>query len=182
MRVFAKVHIVLMAAIILLTGCGKVPEDWPENVVPALFVPEKHKSVSYYRLDVTYQAKYGTDACWPAEQFISEIVNHMSKKGWQRSKEDSMNPGCMLNWASEGDIIEQWSYFADKGADIHQWIEDWEDKDRNIVRYGLKYKTKRKKNVSISNKDCDLDVVAIFIPNVTRPAGTGVGNSKKAVK
>ncbi len=49
--------------------------------------------------------------------------------------------------------------------DVYQWVDDWEDKDNNIVHYFLRYTIKRVNNTNItSGMDCDLDVVVIYVP------------------
>jgi hypothetical protein len=52
---------------------------------------------------------------------------------------------------------------------VHMWIDDWEDSQKNIVRYALRYRTKPKGNLSISSKDSDLQVYVIYIPKELRP-------------
>ena len=106
--------------------------------------------------------------CWPGEQYIAMVVTHMSRLGWNRLAEDFLNPELKLNWTRKGDIVERWGFFVEKGKDIYQWIEDWEDAEKNLMRYGLKYKAERKGNVSITPQTCDLEIIAIFIPKDIR--------------
>ena len=92
----------------------------------------------------------------------------MAKLGWKRLREDFLNPGVEANWARKGSIGERWGFFVEKGKDVYQWIEDWEDTDKNLVRYVLRYRTEKKNQVSITSETCDLDIVAIFMPGDVR--------------
>jgi len=168
MNILEKVLIVLIISIALL-GCHPDKTlNWPEKVKASLFIPQKVINQEYYELNGTYQTTYKTNMCWPGEQFIDMVVTHMSKHGWKRLDEDFLNPGLKLHWARKGSIVERWGFFVEKGKDVYQWIEDWEDPDKNLVRYGLNYKTERKGNISITPETCDLEIVVIFIPKDIR--------------
>ncbi len=134
--------LIVQIIFIALLGCHQDKIlSWPEKVKASLFIPQKVKSQEYYELNGTYQTTYKTGVCWPGEQYIDMVVTHMSKHGWHRLDEDFLNPGLKLNWARKGSIFERWGFFVEQGKDVYQWIEDWEDADKNLVRYGLKYKT-----------------------------------------
>jgi hypothetical protein len=83
----------------------------------------------------------------------------MAKRRWKRLDFDFLNPKIKLNHArGQGG---SWSHFSDRdGNNIAQWIEDWEDPAKNIVRYGLKYQRKDK----VSENTCLLEVVVVYIP------------------
>lgn len=168
MNILKKV-LIIQIIFIALSGChqGKIL-NWPEKAKAGLFIPEKAESLEYYALNGTYQTTYKTSTCWPGEQYIDVVITHMSKLGWKRLAEDFLNPELKLNWTRKGDIVERWGFFVEKSKDVYQWIEDWEDADKNLVRYYLSYKTERKGKVSITPETCDLDVVAIFIPKEIR--------------
>ena len=154
---------------IALIGCQQDRTlNWPEKVKTSLFIPQKVKSQEYYELNGTYQTMYKASMCWPGEQYIDMVVTHMSKLGWKRLDEDLLNPGLKLHWAKKGSITQKWGFYVEKGKDVYQWIEDWEDADKNLVRYGLKYKTEGKGNISITSETCDLEVAVIFIPKEIR--------------
>jgi len=161
--------LVLQIVLIALLSCHQnKPLNWPEKAEASLFIPQKIENQKYYELNGTYQTTYKTSACWPGEQYIDTMVAHMVKHGWKRLDEDFLNPGLKPNWARQGDIFDRWGFFEEKGKDVHQWMEDWEDADKNLVRYGLWYRTVRKGNVSITPQTCDMEVAVIFTPKEIR--------------
>jgi hypothetical protein len=165
----AKISIVVFISLVALIGCNQdAVVTLPEKVKKPLFVPKEARNQKKYELNGSYQVSYKTAACWPGDQYIDAMVSHMSNLGWKRRDEDFLNPGLKMNSARDGSISEEWSFFGEKGKDVHQWIEDWEDSDKNIVRYGLKYRTERKNKISITPESCDLEVVVIFIPQDIR--------------
>ena len=164
--------------VLLINGCEKSPDSWPPKIKDTLFVPEKYDYIKYYKLEGTYQVSYKANICWPAEEFINSTVEHMSKWGWRRLEEDYLNPGSKHNWTREK--YRQWSFFIDqKGMDVHQWMDDWEDKDKNIVRYGFRYITKRENNTSITSRTCNLDAFVIYMPRDLRPSPADFEAMKK---
>jgi hypothetical protein len=178
MKNVVKFLMVLTAISLFITGCEKGSDSWPPNVKDTLFVPDKQEYIKYYKLEGTYQVIYKANICWPAEEFINSTVEHMSKRGWRRLEEDFMNPGLKHNWTREK--FRQWSFFLDqKGMDVHQWMDDWEDKDKNIVRYGFRYITKRENNTSITSRTCNLDAVVIYMPYDVRPSPADLDAMKK---
>jgi hypothetical protein len=134
-----------------------------------MHVPKEATNINYYTLEGSFQVYYKTKANWPGDKFINSIVNYMSRIGWKRLEEDFLNPGRKLHWAREGDIYIKWGFYEDKGIDVHLWMDDWEDSSKNIVRYSLKYRTKRNNNVSITCEDSNLEVIVIYIPAEIRP-------------
>lgn len=93
------------------------------------------------------------------------MITHMLQHGWKRLDEDFLNPGLKPTWARAGGASEKWGRLFEQGRYVHQWIEDWEDNDNNLIRYWLRY---RKSDATITPEDCNLDVVAIFVPNEVR--------------
>jgi hypothetical protein len=181
MKNVGRLLILQMAIAVLIIGCEKSPDSWPDKVKSSLFVPEKHDYIKYYKLEGTYQVIYKANICWPAEEFINSTVEHMSRQGWRRLEEDYLNPGLKLPWTREK--FRQWSFFIDqKGMDVHQWMDDWEDKDNNIVRYGFRYITKRENNTSITSKTCNLDAVVIYVPQDLRPSPADLEAMKKQLE
>jgi len=166
---------------LLMNGCEKSPASWPPSIKDTLYVPEKYEYIKYYELAGTYQVIYKANICWPAEEFITSTVEHMSRWGWRRLEEDYLNPGLKLNWTREK--FRQWGFFIDqKGMDVHQWMEDWEDKDRNIVRYGFRYITKRENSTSITSRTCNLDAVVIYVPHNQRLSPDELEAMKKQIE
>ncbi len=149
----------LLIIVLLLISCQKKQPNWPRDIITSMWVPEEAQKVNYYTHEGTYQVKYKIDACYPAIKVIETIVSEMKKQGWKRLEFDSLNPKIKLNHARAPGGM--WSDFSDQdGNNISQWIEDWEDPQKNIVRYGLKYQTKSK----VNENTCSLEVVVIFLP------------------
>ncbi len=164
--------------VLVINGCEKSPDSWPLRVKDSLHVPQKADDLKYYKLNGTYQVHYKTSACWPAADFINATVTHMSSSAWQRQREDFLNPGLMHAWTREK--YKQWGFYEDqKGNYVHQWIDDWEDKDNNIVRYFLTYTIKKVSNTTISSMDCNLDANVTYIPRDIRPTPSDMAEMKK---
>lgn len=178
MKNIGRLLILQLVLAVLIIGCEKSPDNWPPKVTSSLYVPEKHDYIKYYRLEGSYQVIYKTNVCWPAEKFINSTVENMSQQGWRRLEEDFLNPGMKLPWTREK--FRQWGSFEDqKGMNVHQWIDDWENKDNDIVRYFLRYTTKKLSSTSISSMDCNLDVVVIYMPKDIRPKTSDLEAPKK---
>jgi hypothetical protein len=161
-----KIILLVQILFIVLLGCHEDrTSTWPEKAKTSMFIPQKAKNQEYYELKGTYQTAFRTLACWPGEEYIDMMVAYMSKNGWTRLDEDFLNPGLRPSWAIKSSIGEKWGHFVDKSTYFHQWVEDWEDSDKNLVRYWLKYRTK---NPAITSDSCDLNAVAIFIPKEVR--------------
>ncbi len=174
------VHLLMLQTVIalLIIGCEKSPDSWPRNVKASLYVPQKTDDLKFYRFNGTYQVYYKTSACWPADDFIRATVTHMSSTGWQRLREDFLNSGLMHSWTREK--YKQWGFYEDqKNNYVHQWIDDWEDKDNNIVRYFLTYTIKKVSNTTISSMDCNLDANVTYIPREIRPTPSDIAEMKK---
>ena len=170
----------LLMIVAMFCACQNKTSNWPKEVTSSLIVPETSTDIKYYELSGSYQAMYKTAACYPAEQFIKLIADQMTSHGWKRLQENSLNPGIKNSWARGGTIFEQWGFFLEKGDDVHQWVEEWEDSQRNLVTYFLRYRTKRKGNQSISSKDCDLEVTAIYVPKAIRPSAADLESMRSS--
>ena len=168
----------LVVVVSVLMGCEKSPDSWPEKIRESLYISQKNEEIALYHKRGTYEVHYKTAACWPADEYISATVAHMSSKGWQRLREDFLNPGFMHAWTREK--YKQWSFHEDRSGNyVHQWIDDWEDKDNNIVRYFLTYTIKKVGTVGISSMDCNLEADVMFIPREVRPTPSDVAAMKK---
>ena len=147
----------------LLIGYQKQSQDWPKYILNSLWVPQEAQGVMYYKLEGSYQVKYRVNICYPATKFIETIVSEMTKYGWKRLDFDFLNPKIPLNHARSAGGM--WSHFLDQnGNDISQWIDDWEDPKKNIVRYGFSYQEKARP----SENTCSLEVVIIYLPTEVR--------------
>ena len=142
-----KILRVVLIVALLFISCQRKQPDWPRDIITSMWVPEEAQKVSYYTLEGTYQVKYEMEACYPAIKVIETIVSEMKKNGLKRLEFDFLNPKIKLNHARAPGGM--WSDFSDQdGNNISQWIEDWEDSQKNVVRYGLRYQTKNKVNVN----------------------------------
>ena len=154
-----KVLKFVLIIVLLLISCQKKQPDWPRDIITSMWVPEEARKVNYYTHEGTYQVKYKIDECYPAKKVIETIISEMKKKGWKRLEFDSLNPKIKLNHARPPDGM--WSDFSDQeGNNISQWIEDWEDAQKHVVRYGLRYQTRSK----VNENTCSLEVVVVFLP------------------
>ena len=170
--------VLLIVALSILAGCEKSPDSWSPKIRESLYVPQKTEELGFYHQRGTYEVHYKTTACYPADDYINATVAHMSSKGWQRMREDFLNPGLMHSWTREK--YKQWGFHEDqKGNYIHQWIDDWEDKDHNIVRYFLTYTIKKVSNTIISSMDCNLEADVMFIPQNKRPTPSDLAVMQK---
>src|SRR4030042_3748854 len=146
-------------SLLLLISCQTKQPDWPRSILTSMLVPPEAQEVSYYALEGSYQVKYKLSACYPGIKFIETIVSEMKRHGWKRLEFTSLNPKIKLNHVRGKDGM--WGHFLDtEGNNIFQWIEDWEDPQKNLVRYGLKYKTKGE----VNENTCSLEVIVIYMP------------------
>jgi hypothetical protein len=182
-KMIRKLTILLLCSL-FFTACKQSTETWPTQIRATvnLVIPEKSEKLKYYQLNGTYQAIYKTTVCWPAEQFIVSLADGMTRHGWRRLAEDSLNPGLKHSWARQGSIFEQWGNYLEKDFEVYQWMEEWEDNNQNLVRYALKYMTKRKGNTVITSQDCNLGVVVIYIPKELRPTPAEIESMHKNAK
>jgi len=169
---------------LLFAGCIQKSETWPVKIRETvnLAIPETKQNLEYYELNGTYQAIYKTNVCWPAEQFIALLSDRMTQHGWRRLAEDSLNPGLKHSWARQGSIFEQWGRYLEKDFDVHQWMEEWENNNQDLIRYVLKYTTKRRSDTIITSNDCNLAVVVIYMPKELRPTPEELEEMRKNIK
>jgi hypothetical protein len=153
-----------LIVVILVVGCQNQHSAWPDYIMTSMWIPADAKDIRYDKLDDSYQIRYKVNECYPGSIFIRGMVGEMTRKGWQRLDVDFLDPRIKLNHAQlPGDI---WSHFRDKnGGDIYQWLDDWEDSQRNFVRYGLKYQAKH----TAPENACSLEVVIICLLADSRP-------------
>jgi hypothetical protein len=152
----------LIFILIILPCCQKQIPDWPKNIFESLWVPQGAEQIKYYFIKGSYQIGYEAKICYPGDDFINALVNEMKKRNWRRLEFDFLNPGLKLNHARGAGGT--WSRFVDHNGkdDVYQWIEDWEDSQKNIVRYGFKYHIH--KGGAVAQDKCSLKVNAIYIP------------------
>ena len=162
--------IILILAI--MVGCQKGIPEWPKYVFESLWIPREAEKIEYHFIGGSYQIQYEVSICYPANDFISRLVNQMKNRKWTRLDFDFLNPGLNLNPARG--LGGEWSRLVDRDRkrDVYQWIEDWEDSQKTIVRYVLKYRIPM--GGGITKDKCSLRVNAIYIPVEIRPAATGV--------
>jgi|GEM_PF-2447689 len=173
----AKFIIFFFLSCILLLGCknqvrdwrysqnwtySKQRPDWPDNVITSFWIPQGAQDLKYYTRPENYQISCDVKICFPAAKIIDEMVSDMEAKGWERLEFDHLNPWNKLNHARPDEWLAlKWGFFSTQDSAImFQWIEDWEDSQKNVIRYGLQYRTKEKE--AFTDKMCDLHVVAIY--------------------
>jgi hypothetical protein len=153
---------------ISVVGCSAntIPAGLKENV----WLPESAKKIKYTMVRGTHQVRFADNVCFPARDFINELVGKMSQKGWLRQDTDFLNPGLKLNHKRG---VGLWSHIVDEkdAYDNYRWTEDFADSAGNIVRYWLQYRVKQKTNgndTMYQIKSCDLEVLTIYYPKETR--------------
>jgi|DewCreStandDraft_4_1066084.scaffolds.fasta_scaffold79565_1 hypothetical protein len=143
---------------------SKERPDWPSDVIASLWIPQAAREVRYYTRPDNYQITSEVDICLPASELIDEMVDYMVRKNWKRLETDFLNPHLndKPNYARPYESLwMKWGhYYAQDGAEVYQWIDDWQDAKGNIVRYGLRYKSRPKVKI----EKCVCDVSAIYIP------------------
>ena len=161
--------ILLALAVAWEFGCqAKVP-NWPSDILSSLFVPVNARTDKYYTLQGTYQVIYTVPEAFPGSQYVKELVNNMSARGWRRLKEDFLNPGLKHSWARPGQVEMQFgSWVEGKDKRVYLWMEDWEDAKKNIVRYDIKYIAREDSKGRIT-LDKSATIIAIYIPGELRP-------------
>ncbi len=134
---------------------------WPREIEKALWVPEGAYEVDRRAQSGVYSVSYKLNLCQPAESFISGMKRHMKRLSrWKRLDFDPYNPGLKLNHAREP--VGRWDIYhhGPDGNDVMQWIDDWEDSGKNVVRYCLRY---RAMNNGFQNA-CILEVIVSYLP------------------
>jgi len=158
----------LFLSCILILGCRdqvrdrRYSPDWPNNVIISFWVPQGAQDLKYYTRPENYQITCDVKICFPASNLIEEMINDMTAKGWKRLEFDHLNPWIKLHHVRpyEGLALKWGRFSTQDGNIIFQWIEDWEDSQKNVIRYALQYRTKEKEVVT--DKMCDLYVVSIY--------------------
>ena len=146
----------LLLLTLLFIGCQRASANRSSGVPDALLVVSGASDVQFSTRYGTQQVNYQVKKiCYPGKKVIDELSNGMLQRKWVILSEDIMNPGLKANAARD-----EWSTFWDaQGNYIYQWIDDWKDPAGNIIRYGLRYIAKDKKNPI---KNCNMEVYGIF--------------------
>jgi hypothetical protein len=173
----------LIFIFIVLLCCEKQASKWPKHIFESLWVPQGAQRIDYYILEGSYQVRYEVEVCYPAGGFINTAANEMKKRGWKRLEYDFLNPAIKSNHARGPGGT--WSHFGNlnRKDETYQWIEDWEDSDKNIVRYVLRYIKHMKGKVAQGK--CDLKVNVTYITAVTaetlstKPGGQDEGGTDR---
>ena len=139
------VHLIaITVALIACSNCLADEATWPQSVYDALWVPEDARTEKQLYQGGRYDILYAIKACYPAKEFIDDLVGRMTQKGWRRLQYDPRNPQSPLNHALPSG--PSWSAIYKKAnnafgweVDYLEWIEQWRDKDGNLVGYYLKY-------------------------------------------
>ena len=144
----------------LMIACETPKPDWPNYILSSLWVAPDARNIKYYELSGTYQVAYNVRECYPAGHFLDSSVKHMQHLKWKRLDYDFRDPRIKTNHSrSPGG---EWSNFLDKNDnEIYQWIDDWEDMNKNVVRYGLRFKPQGKSGI---DNTCALQVFVIYHP------------------
>jgi hypothetical protein len=154
----------ILTGLSFLISCHNQASVWPKAISSDMWVPKDAIEVHHYELGGRYQIGYKIKACYPSKEFIETMVSEMTRRGWKRSKIDYLNPELKLNNAQ---THAEWSYFIDatkkEEENVWQWIDDWEDGSRNIIRYELRFKHTRNSNLNEQKnftqpETCDLSV------------------------
>jgi hypothetical protein len=159
-------------------GCNDGPSRWPTKIKGSLYVPQQSRLIGSFHQDGIYEIHYKMEDCWPAKEYVSAAAAHMSGSGWQRMREDFLDPGRLNSWTRKAP--EQWSYHFDQNGRLsYRWIDDWADNDNNIVRYFLTYTMSKVRTPGILPMDCILDADVIYIPRGVRPAPADLAAMQK---
>lgn len=147
--------------IILIVSChAQAPADWPDYVKNSLWVTDNATDIKYYRIAESYQVMYQVRECYPAKSFMRQMINTMNNQHWKRLDHDFLDSRIKANYVKDPSGFDWGSSYTDlDGSDVTQWIDDWQDKSKNYVRFFLVYKDNKE-----SWKSCNLKVVVIYIP------------------
>jgi hypothetical protein len=168
MRITVKAfqRLLLFFALFVLSlsiGCKKSDAGLSNEFPADLWVSSDAQDVHYYDLKKvgTKEVFYALKVCYPAPEIIKAIEKAMNGKGWTRLNEDFLNPGTKLS-PSKG----EWNTSQDeKARTVYTWMDDWSDRDGNIIRYSLTFISAKKENPS---NMCDLSVLGLYIPQKVR--------------
>ncbi len=153
---------ILLSIVLIMVSfiCRSATSDWPERIERTLWVPSEAYKVMRNASQGVYSVSYKLDLCQPADSFLAGMVKQMKALGWSRLEFDPYNPGLKLNHAKQpGGLWDRYHHRPD-GYNILQWIDDWEDSKKNVVRYCLRY---RAINNDFRNA-CTLEVIVSYFP------------------
>lgn len=154
----------MLIVVFLSVGCQNRP-DWPQQVTASMWIDKGAQNLQRNILNGTLQIQYTASDCYPGNRFLQTMQYEMQKRGWERLDHDFLNPTIVANHRRMSGGL--WSHILDgRGNHVYQWIDDWQDSNNNVIRYGLKYRSESK-NVTPENI-CKLDVAIIYIPKSRR--------------
>jgi hypothetical protein len=147
---------VLLAVII--SGCQTKASQDPKNYSGSLIVLPGALNINYAKVNNTDQVTYNLKVAYPAPEVISQLLKKTSDMGWSPLKEDFLNPGLPTS------IVRGWSDYEDASrkpnTKVHSWQTDWQNKNGDVLIYGLKYRYPLNSQPDMSS----MNVVAIYIP------------------
>ena len=166
----------ILLMLYFMLSCQNSAVNWPKNVTSSIWLAEDAQKIHYsVPEEGIYQVAYNVKVCYPAKEFIDKIVTEMKRREWKLLEFDYLDPRFKSNSARAS---AEWSYFIDargkEEADVWQWIDDWEDGSRNLIRYLLKYTRKRtgglKEGYLKSPETCELQVIVSYKTSAVRRA------------
>ena len=118
-------------------GCRGPHSQNPKDYDSSLIVLDNAKDVRFAKYYKTDQVSYHIAVNYPASGVIEEIASRLKATGWVALTEDYLNQGI------KSSLIRGWGYFIDgtknPNEEVHQWMADWQNDKRDIVRYSLRY-------------------------------------------
>ena len=159
-----------MILLLLLSVSGCSANQLPDVLKKIIWLPAGAKEIKYTVIGGTHQVRFADNVCFPAHDFINELVDKMNQKGWVRQDTDFLNPELKLNHKRGQGL---WSHIVDEkeSNDLFRWTEDFADSAGNVVRYWLQYRVKQEKhgnNNTYQIKSCNLEVLTIYYPKEVR--------------
>jgi hypothetical protein len=132
--------------------------NWPKHVWESMVIPHEAQNLHYAYYAGTYQITYSMEACYPPNAVIYSMADSMKTKGWERLRDDPLNPGQKLSIAISPTGMSLTS---------HPWTDYWRDASGNSVFYGYQYEIGDLPIESYARqleKSCALQGVIIFSP------------------
>ncbi len=153
-----KLSFSLALLAILISSCQTKANQDPKNYSESLIVLAGATNISYAKVDNTDQVTYNLKAAYPAPEFIDQLLKKTNDMGWTPLKEDFLNPGLPTS------IVRGWSDYEDASrkpnTKVHSWQTDWQNKNGDVLIYGLKYRYPLNSQPDMSS----MNVFAIYIP------------------
>jgi hypothetical protein len=143
-----------------LQECTDQDAGWPSYAITSLWISPIAREVRREVFIGSYQVFYEAGICYPATNLIQDMAAAMSDKGWIRLVYHPLNPGQILDHAS--DPKRQFGYFPHgKYYRVYTWSEYWEDAWGNIITYSFKYTVKAADDV---RSTCTMECFGSFVP------------------